>query len=409
MDSPETAIVQKTGGGIITAIDACDNSAQDTERLMSIRILHTADWQIGKRFAFIPGDAGALVREQRFKTIERLIELAATQQVDLALVAGDVFDMNSVEDNTLRRIMNTLGQSEIPWLLLPGNHDPALAESVWTRMERLGQPENVHFLITRNVVEFEELRVSVLGAPLCRRHEATDLTQFFDEVETPKDGYRIGVAHGSVQNRLPERAEATNPIDDTRAKKARLDYLALGDWHGTLEIADKTWYAGTPESDRFKDNDSGFALIVDIDRPGAAPKVKKHPVGKFRWATLEIELLRLEDLEALNASLQTLAKNAENTLVRLKILGSLGLHERQELGALIGDWQARLRFFDVDDSSLRSNASDEDLALLGRSGFVGQAVAELQVICDDETHPDHLCAADALQLLYAEHTSIGGA
>ena len=30
-----------------------------------------------------------------------------------------------------------------PWVLLPGNHDAALAEGVWSRLERLGRPANV--------------------------------------------------------------------------------------------------------------------------------------------------------------------------------------------------------------------------------------------------------------------------
>lgn len=33
---------------------------------MSIRILHTADWQIGKQFANVPGDPGAALRKPQF-------------------------------------------------------------------------------------------------------------------------------------------------------------------------------------------------------------------------------------------------------------------------------------------------------------------------------------------------------
>ena len=69
-----------------------------------------------------------------------------------------------------------------------------------------------------------------------------------DAAETPRDAVRVGLAHGSVANRLPE-GDAKNEIAEDRATTANLDYLALGDWHGTMEIAPKTWYSGTPEPD----------------------------------------------------------------------------------------------------------------------------------------------------------------
>ena len=71
-----------------------------------------------------------------------------------------------------------------------------------------------------------------------------------------------------MAGRLPEAADAANPIDGERAARARLDYLALGDWHGTLEIAPRTWYAGTPEPDRFRANDAGNVLLVELDDAG---------------------------------------------------------------------------------------------------------------------------------------------
>ena len=89
-----------------------------------------------------------------------------------------------------------------------------------------------------------------------------------DAAATPAGALRVGLAHGSVAGRLPDDADAANPIAADRATGARLDYLALGDWHGTLEIAPRTWYAGTPEPDRFRANDAGNALLVELDGPG---------------------------------------------------------------------------------------------------------------------------------------------
>ena len=113
-------------------------------RAMPLTLLHTADWQIGKQFAPIAGDAGAMLRTQRLETIRALAALASERCVDLVLVAGDVFEDNAVSDETLRRTMNALDGFEGPWVLLPGNHDAALAQSVWSRLRRLAiVPDNV--------------------------------------------------------------------------------------------------------------------------------------------------------------------------------------------------------------------------------------------------------------------------
>jgi DNA repair exonuclease SbcCD nuclease subunit len=99
---------------------------------MAITLLHTADWQVGKAFANFEGDAGALLRTQRLKTVERIAKIASERHVDVVLVAGDVFETNAVADDTLRRTLNQMQAFKGPWVLLPGNHDAALADSVWT-------------------------------------------------------------------------------------------------------------------------------------------------------------------------------------------------------------------------------------------------------------------------------------
>ena len=177
---------------------------------MGVRIIHTADWQLGKRFRFIPGDAGALVREQRFDTVRRVGELAISHKADLIIVAGDVFEMNTVDDLTLRRVCEVLGQFSVPWLLLPGNHDPSLAQSAWSRLGEMGLPDNVRLLLTPEPILLDGLGLAVLPAPLTAKHTAEDLTDYFDRAETPEGCIRVGVAHGSVTNRLPARSEAQN-------------------------------------------------------------------------------------------------------------------------------------------------------------------------------------------------------
>src|SRR5690606_27267854 len=149
------------------------------------------------------------------------------------------------------------------------------AESVWTRAQRLAAiPDNVHLCLSPQPVVLESANAVVLPAPLTQRHTHDDLTQWFAGAHTPAGPLRIALAHGRVQGVLAEDIDSANPIAPDRAETARLDYLALGDWHGTRQIGPRTWYAGTPETDRWRANESGQALLVELAAPGATPVVQ---------------------------------------------------------------------------------------------------------------------------------------
>jgi DNA repair exonuclease SbcCD nuclease subunit len=369
---------------------------------MNITVLHTADWQIGRQFSNVPGDPGAALRSQRLETVKRIAELAHERQVDLVLVAGDVFEDNAVSDETLRRTINAMAPFPGPWVLLPGNHDSGLTQSAWSRLRQLSVvPENIILADRPDPIDLCQGRVVVLPAPLQRRHEASDLTERFDSLPSDTGVFRVGIAHGSVTNRLPDSAIQHNPIADTRAKTANLDYLALGDWHGTLEVAHRTWYAGTPEPDRFKNNDAGNVLLVVLQEPGAEPRVEKIPVAQYQWESMEFEVVDGQSISLLASQLEALGES-ERILLNLKLKGAVDLGTRQRLEDLLDDWRARLHFLKVDDTGLLAQPSPEDIAELGATGFVKEAIETLVAIENDADHMEREDAARALQILYLE-------
>ncbi len=282
---------------------------------MTFRFIHTADWQVGKPFGNIPGDAAAELRSQRIGTVRRIAELAQERGVDAVLVAGDAF-ANEVSDRTIVKTVEALNPFAGPWVFLPGNHDAALAHSVWTRMREMGLPENVVIADQPVAIDRWDGAAVVRPAPLRRRREAVDQTEWFDAAVTPDGCRRIGLAHGSVAGRLPDGADAANEIPADRAARAGLDYLALGDWHGALKIAPRTWYSGTPEPDRHKANDSGFVHLVEIAGPGAPEKIETVAVGHYCWVRREVSLVdggcdaALECLDGLTGRTSPLRRRA---------------------------------------------------------------------------------------------------
>lgn len=375
---------------------------------MAVKILHSADWQIGKAFADIgdiDADKAAELRSQRLRTVERVAEVAAEHAVDAVLVAGDVFETNAVSDESLRRTVNALAAYQGDWLLLPGNHDAALAESAWTRLERLHLPKNVKLLTRPEPVMIADHRLAILPAPLLRRHEAIDITETMDGMVTPQETIRIGVAHGTIKNRLPERSEALNEIAEDRADRARLDYLALGDWHGMLNVAPRTWYAGTPEPDRFKekDNHPGNVLLVSISRPGAPPEVQPIPVGYFRWHHVASAVHERDDLRALEVQFERLGQPYGRLLVHLELRGTVDLATREALDRLLDEWRARFHVLRVSYEKLVAMPSDDDLDRIDTMGFIRTAVNRLRGLASDFESDKRDAARLALQILYSEH------
>lgn len=358
-----------------------------------VKLLHTADWQIGKHFGQFEPDEAALLAEARFKVVERLANLATEQGVDLVLVAGDVFDAQGVADKTIHRLFHAMAGFPGPWVLIPGNHDAGLAESVWTRAQRVQAiPGNVIVCLHPKPVLLESLGVAVLPAPLTQRHTYADLTEWFAGAETPVGILRVGLAHGSVQGILAEDIDSPNPIAAGRAEAAHLNYLALGDWHGTKEVDARTWYSGTPETDRFKANDSGQALLVEL-ASGASPRVTPHSTGQYRWQSFVLELQVPSDLDQL---LEHLSALGPTDVVQLGLFGQIDLAGHRKLLAAIEQTRGRARALLADLSGLRLEPTAEDIDALHADGYLGEVIAELRA---GQAGSEADLARDALALL----------
>lgn len=373
---------------------------------VSFKFIHTADWQIGKPFGNIPGDAGAALRLQRFDTVRKIAELAKQHAVDAVIVAGDAFDSSAVSDRTIRQTLEALTPYDGTWIFLPGNHDPALAHSVWTRMQELAPATNIIVADQPVAIPIASANAVILPAPLRRRRESSDQTDWFDSAETPPDIIRVGLAHGSLANRLPAAAESAHEIRDTRAAIAKLDYLALGDWHGALNVAPASWYSGTPETDRFRDNLSGHVLLVEITAPGEPPVVKHLPVGHFLWRRIVVDA-PLVTASAVSGGLRSIADEPARNVVSLTLRGAISLAERANLDRALKDWQSRLHHLEVDDHALLDEPTDDDLDAIDTAGFVRLAIDRLKAKLVAADDPQAAAARIALRMLYVDHVGQG--
>jgi DNA repair exonuclease SbcCD nuclease subunit len=364
-----------------------------------MRFIHTSDWQLGKPFGRMPEDVRVSLQEARLDAIDRVAALARRQDAQTVLVAGDVFDSSEPGDRVFRQALSRMrGAPEVRWYLLPGNHDPARVDGLWSRLVSEA-PSNVIACVAQEPIEISD-RVWLLPAPLAHKRTLEDPTAWYKSAETPAGSLRIGLAHGSITT-FGGSDEAPNLIAPDRARTSRLDYLALGDWHGRRTIDRVTQYSGTPETDDFGQEVSGVALVVDLSRTGEPPRVEEHRIGRFVWVDETWQLSAAPDLEDRLARLAPGCPRRDLVL-RLRLSGLLTLAERiQVIERLETELANDVRWLDLHTDELIARPTDHDLADIDANGVLRQAADRLRILAA-EGGPESKRARAALERLYIE-------
>lgn len=383
---------------------------------MAFTFLHTADWQIGKTFGGFEADKASLLRRARLGAIDRLAAVAGEVGAADVVVCGDVFDSEGLSDRQLREALQRLATHQrLNWHLLPGNHDPARADGIWSRLAGLGLPGNVRPLLEARPVAIAE-GVCLLPAPLATKAVSRDPTSWMDAAATTAGVLRIGVAHGSTQG-FGSSGSASVGIDPGRRQSAGLDYLALGDWHGVREVGPGVWYSGTPEPDQFPDNEPGYALAVTIERAGAAPRVTRIATAAHQWRKATLVLRGRDDLADVEAGVAALGPAKSALLLELTLKGRITLADDAEIEAALATLEAGIFHLVVrrDDLAL---AGDDDGAALGdprlqrvaaRLQAMRQGGREVSKEAPGEAPEQAALAEGALRRLYGLARQLGGA
>ena len=126
------------------------------------------------------------------------MRLAAESGAEFVVVAGDVFEDNQLDPRVVSTSLEAMRAIGIPVYLLPGNHDPLDASSVYTSDLFTAEcPANVTVLDRAGTHEVRP-GLQIVAAPWRSKRPTTDLVA---EVlaDLPADGtIRILVAHGGV-------------------------------------------------------------------------------------------------------------------------------------------------------------------------------------------------------------------
>ncbi|WP_421697825.1 metallophosphoesterase family protein [Ancylobacter sp.] len=339
------------------------------------RFLHSSDLHLGKRFGNFAGDLPGRLREARHGVIARLAQHAREQGAGTILLAGDSFDTETPAPEVRRQALAEMRHhAPLRWVLLPGNHDSLQAAPLWAAL-KAEAPDNVILATEPRPLELAP-GVVLLPAPCTTRRPGRDLTEWMDAHPTPEGTLRLGLAHGAIRS-FSEDAVAGEVIAPDRARRAGLAYLALGDWHGAVEVDPRTRYSGTPEPDRFKHEAPGTALAVGLAGADALPEVQALPTASFAWRELDLHLLEGDDPIAALAALLPEERVRRQTLARLVATGRTGLEGQAALQRAVATAAPDFAFLDLDAAGLATACAPDDLDRIDRGGALRAAADAL--------------------------------
>jgi exonuclease SbcD len=335
-----------------------------------MRILHTADWHLGKRLE----QSDRTEEHQAF--LNWLIENLQSRQIDVLIVAGDIFDTGSPSNTAfeqyyafLRQVKNTCCREVI---IIGGNHDSI---STLNAPASLLKYFNVHIIggvpeeFTEQIIEIKntegQLELVVCAVPFLRDRDIrlSIAGETLEERERRikqgiSDHYNRFVEHigGYKVNQIPVIATghlfaAGSSTSDSEKEihvgnlgqiggdqfPAEFDYVALGHIHRPQLINQMNHirYSGSPIPLSFSETDDRKQVIVLEFNAGKLKDLQEIPIPSYR------KLIRIKgDFEKVKTRLMLLEdpQTAFPAWVELQVETETFIYDLEEqLKVLIAD------------------------------------------------------------------------
>lgn len=312
-----------------------------------MRFLHTADVHIGAKFEML-GNAASEQRQQIKKTFSRIIDTCLDRDVDLLLIAGDLFDSNhpsAADVDFVRRELNRLAEKDIQAVLIPGNHDYVLSDPEGLAKEFSGMDHVTVFTKESDEkVVFEDLNTEIYAKANTTN---TSAESPMVRAEADVDAFQIVMAHGGVvgQARKPQW-----PITGDHIAQSNADYVALGDWHSLREESQggvTAYYPGAPEAISLNQTGSGSILLGEYDEQTQQLQIEPVRISTRTTEAMEIDISQVNSTEELHKQVADKADEQLGLTVTITGLNTNKvLFNKEELEEGLADSFWRLRVID---------------------------------------------------------------
>ena len=255
--------------------------------MKKIKILHTADIHFDTPFSGMTPKEALQSKEELKQVFENIIKMTMDNEIDILLIAGDIFDNLSVNKTTLYFIKNSFENiSKVKVFISPGNHDPFNEKSFYSIVD---WPANVHiFKGDMESIILEDLSTVVWGTGFNTSHVNKSLLKEAKRI----DGYNnIMVIHGEITT--TKESNEYNPITEEDIAKSNMDYIALGHRHKFSEVKmiENTYYSysGCPQGRGFDELEDKGVVIIDLKDRFIESKFIRTSIRNYYEKEINIE------------------------------------------------------------------------------------------------------------------------
>lgn len=298
----------------------------------SLRFIHCADLHLDRPFqglADAPAQVGARVRESTFRSFCRIVDAAIEHDVDLVIIAGDLFDSEHSSLRAQARFRDEMERLEghgIEVYVVHGNHDHLSGEGV-----PLNWPENVHVFRGGEVevIPFfknNEALAHLYGFSYQQRAVTKRMSRFYEKKDNAR--YHIGILHGNIEGGGDHDSYA--PFTVRELLEREFDYWALGHIHirQLLHEQPTMLYPGNIQGLNRKETGEKGCTLVEID--GTTTNLSFIPTADVEWHTCEISISGKDSVEgilkACEYELKGMRREKTGVLVTFVFTGVGSLH-----------------------------------------------------------------------------------
>lgn len=226
-----------------------------------LRLLHTSDVHLGPA-GREPQDGRRHVHEC-VCPVDVMEHLAKEHEVDLVLVAGDLFDHARVSEAHVEETFARLAALPAEVALLPGNHDVFDETALYRRHRDHVDAAKVHFFDDPEGTTYDLFGGALRLWARAMEEHAPHYEPLTGAPAHPGDRWYVVGGHGHFS---PAGAEGrSSPITPTDIDATGADYVALGHWHVMTDLSTRgvqtpAWYPGAP----LFGFGAGHMLLVDL-------------------------------------------------------------------------------------------------------------------------------------------------
>ncbi|MFZ5823824.1 MAG: metallophosphoesterase family protein [Bacillota bacterium] len=362
--------------------------------MRAVKVLHMADMHLEWPFAGLGVDShrGRMRREELKEVFASIVDLALKEEVQLFLIAGDLFEHTHLTRSTVRFLEQQFRRmAGIRVFISPGNHDPLLPNSYYRTYP---WPENVHiFSNEAGRVDLDELGVSVYGWGF-GAWEVTSWQLGGLRLADPKR-LNIVLVHGGDERYHPFR-----PSDLTALGA---DYIALGHIHKPGVVWEEdgrliAQYPGSPEALSFGEPGAHGVVVGTISRQ--ANSLRFVVTGRREFITRAVDLTGLSTPEEVQQAV--LAVDSEERRMthayRLQLTGAVDAGLVIDLPVLLERLAPHFHLLRLQDET----QPDYDLAAVARErtarGLFVQRLLAMEAAASSEQEREQIKRALACGL-----------